>query len=482
MQIPNLQVLAPEAIILAFVLVVLVVEALSRRTRAALLGGLALLGVILAAAASLYYWGDTSPTFQDMVAADGYGLFANLVFLLAAGLAILMGLEAVRRFDLPAEIFALILIASLGMMFLGSAVNLVTVFLALEILSISLYVLTASERDAWRSLEAGMKYFLLGGFASGFLLFGIAMIYGATGTFSLAAIGAQGASLSALRDAPLLAAGLIFLLIGFAFKVALVPFQMWTPDVYEGAPSLVTAFMAAGAKAAGFVALVRVLETAFPYWRAEWGLALAIIAVLTMSWGNMAALGQRSVKRMLAYSSIAHAGYIVIGVAVAGRAGYASVLFYLICYTLMNVGAFAVILAMGHKSALNEDIDDYAGLIRRKPGLALAMALFMLALAGIPLTAGFLAKLYVFSAAVVEGYAWLAAIALVNAVISAYYYLRVAGRMFFGEARADAAPVHVSGPLGVALALTALATVVLGVYPAPLLEVIQAAIRPLVGF
>lgn len=482
MHIPNLQVLAPEAIILAFVLALLLVDALSRRRRPALLGGLALAGVVLAAAASLYYWGDTAPAFQSMVVADAYGLFGNLLFLLAAGLAAIMGMEAVRRFELPGEIFALILISTLGMMLLGAAVNLVAVFLALEILSISLYVLTASERDEWRSLEAGMKYFILGGFASGFLLFGIAMIYGATGTFSLAAIGAQGASLSALHDAPLLAAGLIFLLIGFAFKVALVPFQMWTPDVYEGAPSLVTAFMSAGAKAAGFVALIRILETAFPYWRAEWSLALAVIAVLTMSWGNMAALGQRSVKRMLAYSSIAHAGYIVIGVAVAGRAGYASVLFYLICYTLMNVGAFAVILAMGHKSAPREDIDDYAGLIRRKPGLALAMALFMLALAGIPLTAGFLAKLYVFSAAVVEGYAWLAAVALVNAVISAYYYLRVAGRMFFGEAPTDAAPVRMSAPLGVVLALTALATVVLGVYPAPLLDAIQAAIRPLVGF
>ncbi len=478
----DLQVLAPEAIILAVVLLALLLNALGGKRSTAAMGWLALVGVILAGAASLYYWGDTAPTFQGMVGADGYGLFANVVFLLAAGLAILMGLEAVRRFDLPAEVFVLILIATLGMMLLGSAINLVAVFLALEILSISLYVLTASERDEWRSLEAGMKYFILGGFASGFLLFGIAMIYGATGTFSLAAVGAQGASLSALRDAPLLAAGLIFLLIGFAFKVALVPFQMWTPDVYEGAPSLVTAFMSAGAKAAGFVALIRILETAFPYWRAEWGLALAVIAVLTMTWGNMAALGQRSVKRMLAYSSIAHAGYIVIGVAVAGRAGYASVLFYLICYTLMNVGAFAVILAMGHKSAPNEDIDDYAGLIRRKPGLALAMGLFMLALAGIPLTAGFLAKLYVFSAAVVEGYAWLAAVALVNAVISAYYYLRVAGRMFFGEARANASPVHVSAPLGVALALTGLLTVILGVYPAPLLNLIQAAIRPIVGF
>jgi len=478
----DLQVLAPEAIVLAFVLIVLLIHALSGKRSATLVGGLALLGVVLAGAASLYYWGDTAPTFQGMVAADGYGLFANLLFLLAAGLAILMGLEAVRRFDLPAEVFTLILIACLGMMLLGSAVNLVAVFLALEILSISLYVLTASERDEWRSLEAGMKYFVLGGFASAFLLFGIAMIYGATGTFSLAEIGAQGAALGTLRDAPLLAAGLVFVLVGFAFKVALVPFQMWTPDVYEGAPSLVTAFMSVGAKAAGFVALVRILETAFPYWRMEWGWALAAIAVLTMSWGNMAALGQRSVKRLLAYSSIAHAGYIAIGLAVAGRTGYASVFFYLLCYTLMNVGAFAVILAMGRKGAFNEDMDDYAGLIRRKPGLALAMALFLLALAGIPLTAGFLAKLYVFSVAVVGGYAWLAAIALINAVISAYYYLRVAARMFFGEAPADASPIHVSAPLGVTLALTGLATVALGVYPAPILNLIQAAIRPIVGF
>jgi NADH-quinone oxidoreductase subunit N len=368
------------------------------------------------------------------------------------------------------------------MMLLGSAVNLVAVFLALEILSIALYVLTASARDELRSLEAGMKYFILGGFASAFLLFGIAMVYGATGSFSLAGVGSQGASLTALLDNPLLAAGLLFLLVGFAFKVALVPFQMWTPDVYEGAPSLVTAFMSVCAKAAGFVALIRILQTAFPYWKSEWGLLLAIIAVLTMFWGNMAALAQKSVKRMLAYSSIAHAGYIAIGVAVATSAGYSSVLFYLLCYTLMNIGAFAVILAMGRKGELNEDMDDYAGLIHRKPGLALAMALFMLALAGIPLTAGFLGKLYVFSAAVSGGYVWLAALGVINAVISAYYYLRVAARMFFGEPAADAKPVSFSWPLGLTLTLTALATIFFGVYPTPILDFIQSAIGPLAGF
>jgi NADH-quinone oxidoreductase subunit N len=474
----HLQALAPEAIILAFTLVVLFVHALSRTRRTTLLGGLSLLGVILAAAASIYYWSDAAPTFQGMVAADAYGMFANLLFLLAAGLSILMGLEAVRRFDLPDEVFVLILIACLGMMLLGSAVNLVAVFLALEILSIALYVLTASARDELRSLEAGMKYFILGGFASAFLLFGIAMIYVATGSFSLAEVGTQGG----LLGGSLLAVGMLFLLVGFGFKVALVPFQFWTPDVYEGAPSLVTAFMSVGAKAAGFVALVRILQTAFPYWQAEWGLLLAIIAVLTMFWGNMAALAQKSVKRMLAYSSIAHAGYIAIGVAVAGPAGYASVLFYLLCYTLMNIGAFAVILALGRKGALNEDIDDYAGLIKRRPGLALAMALFLLALAGIPLTAGFLGKFYVFAAAVSGGYAWLAAVGVINAVISAYYYLRVAGRMFFSEPPADAKAVSVSWPLSLTVALTALGTLFFGVYPTPILDVIQAAIRSLAGF
>lgn len=474
----HLQALAPEAIILAFTLVVLFVHALSGKRRTVLLGGLSLLGVILAAVPTIVYWGDAVPSFQNMVVVDGYGMFANLLFLLAAGLSILMGLEAVRRFDLPDEVFVLILIACLGMMLLGSAANLVAIFLALEILSIALYVLTASARDELRSLEAGMKYFILGGFASAFLLFGIAMIYGATGSFSLVEVGTQGG----LLGGSLLAVGMLFLLVGFAFKVALVPFQMWTPDVYEGAPSLVTAFMSVGAKAAGFVALVRILQTAFPYWKSEWGLLLAIIAVLTMFWGNMAALAQRSVKRMLAYSSIAHAGYITIGVAVADHAGYASVLFYLLCYTLMNIGAFAVILALGRKGDLNEDIDNYAGLIRRKPGLALPMALFMLALAGIPLTAGFLGKLYVFAAAVSGGYAWLAAIGVVNAVISAYYYLRVAGRMFFGEPPADAKAVSVSWPLGLTVALTALGTLFFGVYPTPILDVIQAAIRSLAGF
>ena len=482
MPIPNIQVLAPETIVLAFVLILLLVDAIGRRKRVTLLGILGLAGILLAGAASVYYWRDTATTFQGMAVADGFGMFANLLFLLAAGLAVLMGLDAVRRFALPSEVFALILIACLGMMLLASAVNLVTVFLALEVLSLALYVLTSVARDEWRSVEAGMKYLILGGFASAFLLFGIAMTYGATGTLSIAEIGPQAGAPSALLATPLLAAGLAMMLVGFAFKVALVPFQMWTPDVYEGAPSLITAFMSVGAKAAGFLALIRILETAFPYWQAQWGLLLAIMAALTMSWGNMAALAQKSVKRMLAYSSIAHAGYIAIGLAVAGQAGYSSVLFYLLCYVLMNTGAFAVVIALGRKGEPNEMLDDYDGLIQRKPLLAVTMALFMLALAGIPLTAGFLGKLYIFSSAVSQGYVWLAVVGVVNAVISAYFYLRVVARMFFSKADADAEAVAVPLPLALTLALTTLATVLLGVYPTPILDFIQLAIRPVVGY
>lgn len=482
MQVPNVRVLAPESIILAFVLIVLFVDALSRKRRLGLLGGLALVGIVGAGAASVYYWQDAAPTFQGMATADGFAMFANLLFLLAAGLATLMGLDAIRRFQLPREVFTLILISTLGMMLLASAINLVTVFLALEILSISLYVLTASSRDEWRSVEAGMKYFVLGGFASGFLLFGIAMIYGASGTLTLSQISPMVGRPADLLAQPLLAAGMLLLLVGFAFKVALVPFQMWTPDVYEGAPSLVTAFMSVGAKAAGFIALVRILETAFRFWQPQWGLLLGIVAALTMSWGNMAALGQKSVKRMLAYSSIAQAGYVAIGLAVAGRTGYASVLFYLLAYVLMNTGAFAVVIALGRKGEPNEMLDDYAGLVHRKPWLALAMTLFMLALAGIPLTAGFLGKVYLFSAAVSQGYVWLAAIGVVNAVVSAYYYLRVVARMTFTEAEEDAEPISVPAPLTLTVALAALGTLFFGVYPTPILNLIQMAIRPIVGF
>jgi len=482
MQIPNIRVLAPEAIVLGFALVMLLVDAISRKKRLTLLGVLGLVGVVLAGVVSAYSWQSSSPTFQGMAVADGFAMFANLLFLLAAGLSVLLGLDAVRRFALPSEVFALILLACLGMMLLASAISLVTVFLALEILSLALYVLTSTASDEWRSVEAGMKYLILGGFASAFLLFGIAMTYGATGTLSIVEIVPKAGAPSDLLANPLLAAGLAMMLVGFAFKVALVPFQMWTPDVYEGAPSLVTAFMSVGAKAAGFLALMRILETAFPYWQAQWGFLLALLAVLTMSWGNMAALAQKSVKRMLAYSSIAHAGYITIGLAVVGRSGYSSVLFYLLCYALMNIGAFAVVIALGHKGEPSEMLDDYDGLIQRKPLLAVTMALFMLALAGIPLTAGFLGKLYIFSAAVSQGYVWLAVVGVVNAVISAYFYLRVVARMFFGKADADAAPIAVPLPLTLALALTALATVALGVYPTPILSLIQLAIRPVVGY
>jgi NADH-quinone oxidoreductase subunit N len=272
----------------------------------------------------------------------------------------------------------------------------------------------------------------------------------------------------------------MLLLVGFCFKVALVPFQMWTPDVYEGAPTPITALMSVGVKAAGFAALLRVLVVAFPTWQSTWGLVIAILAALSMTWGNLAAIRQGSVKRMLAYSSIAHAGYIAVGVAAAGDSGIRSVAFYLAAYVLMNIGAFAVVIALGREGAHNEELDRFSGLAKKHPWLAGAMMIFMLSLAGIPLTAGFLGKLYLFSAAVQANLVWLAAIGMLNAVVSAYFYLRVVAKMFLA-APPDDVEARVTVPLGVSIALAAIGTIALGVYPGPLLNLIKSAMEVLTG-
>ncbi|MFN2224921.1 MAG: NADH-quinone oxidoreductase subunit N, partial [Anaerolineae bacterium] len=333
-------VVAPEIVVLITALLVMVVDLVLGREQKGRLAWIALVGVVAAGALSYYLWDGSNPTLHDMLAADGYALFLNLAIVVAAALAILFSLEYTGRAGLAqGEYYTLLLLSTAGMMLMAAAINLMTIFLALEILSIALYVLVGLNRAERRSAEAALKYFVLGAFASGFLLYGMALIYGQAGTTSLAGI--RDAVLAGGPPEPLLLAGLGLMIVGFGFKVALVPFQMWTPDVYEGAPTSVTAFMSVGAKVAGFAALGRVALYAFGELQGDWRWVLAVLAALTMTVGNLAALRQTNLKRMLAYSSIAHAGYALTGLAAGNAQGTSGLLFYLFAYAFMNVGAFA---------------------------------------------------------------------------------------------------------------------------------------------
>jgi NADH-quinone oxidoreductase subunit N len=490
MEIPipslNLMVIAPELVVLVTALLVMLVDLFIGKEQKHRLAWLSLVGVLAAGGLSFYIWDGTNPALQDMFVADGYALFLNLVILAAAALAILFSSEYAQRTGLAqGEYYTLLLLSTTGMMLMAAAINLMTIFLALEILSLALYVLVGLNRADRRSGEAALKYFLLGAFASSFLLYGMALVYGQAHTTSLA--GVRAAVLAGQGVPALLAVGLGLMIVGFGFKVALVPFQMWTPDVYQGAPTSVTAFMSVGAKAAGFAALGRVLLYSFSSLRGDWVWVLAVLAALTMTVGNLAALRQANLKRMLAYSSIAHAGYILVGLAAGNALGTSGLLFYLFIYAFTNVAAFAVLIAVGRfltSPGEAETVDGLAGLAHRKPWLAAAMALFMLSLAGVPPLVGFLGKLYVFSAAVQANLGWLAILGVINSVISAYYYLRVVAAMYMGDAQpaeAAAEAALISPGLQVGVGLSAVAVVLLGLYPAPILDLARVTVAALVG-
>jgi NADH-quinone oxidoreductase subunit N len=358
------------------------------------------------------------------------------------------------------------------------AKDLIVVFLALEMLSIPLYVLVGFARPRADSEESALKYFLLGAFSSAFQVYGIALIYGATQATGFAAIRAAIASSGA---SPLLLVGIGLMLVGLSFKVAAVPFHMWTPDVYEGAPAVVTAFMSVGAKAAGFAALVRVFFYTFHLLTSDWAPLMVLFAVLSTIVGNVAAISQTSIKRMLAYSSIAHAGYVFVAVLPGGQGALSdfsasAAIFYLAAYAITNVGAWAIVMAVETGEGTGSEISDYAGLARTHPGLAAAMALFMLSLTGLPPTIGFVAKFYVFRAALAAGYTWLVLVGVVTVLISAYYYLRVIVVMWM---KAGAGHAVTPRPLNFTVGLTAAATLVLGLMPGPVMALVENSVRGL---
>ena len=476
----------PEVALIGAAMVLVLMAALNRGRRDLSgiyldvgLAGVATSGLITIKLWSVVTEGAPYQTLSGMVAVDGFAVFARTVILAATALGLLVAQGYLRREQVEGpEYHALLLLSASGMLLMTSANDLIVVFLALEILSIALYVLAAFDRSRLESGEAGLKYFVLGAFSSAVLLYGVAMVYGATGTTSLSGI-ADFLAANTLFSSGLLLAGFALILVGLGFKVAAVPFHMWTPDVYEGAPTPVTGFMAAGAKAAGFAALLRVFVSGFGAYSVDWRPLILVLAIASLLLGSIVALVQQDVKRMLAYSSINHAGYVLIGVQADTGRGVSSALFYLLTYTFMVVGSFAVITVVGRKGDRRHSLDDYRGLGSRAPLLAGAMTFLLLAQAGIPLTSGFVAKFTVFAASVDAREYGLTLVGVVTTVIAAFFYLRLIVVMYMTSPSVDQVdapdspggrPFELDPATGLALGIAVLATVVMGVLPGAFID------------
>ena len=476
----DLYLIAPEIIIAAFGFLVLLVDVFAPKgEKKGHLGVLSLIGVVIAFFYTLPLVGSDKTGFEGMFTSDGFAIFFKITILIIAFLTVLISMGYASREGIGfGEYYALILFATLGMMLMAAGTHLIVIFLGLETMSISIYILAGMLREDRKSVESAFKYFLLGAFATGFLLYGIAFLYGATGSLYLKDIASYIAS-KKLLDNPMLLMSLAFLTIGFGFKIASVPFHMWTPDVYEGAPTSITAFMATGVKAAGFSALIRVFFTALPEFRPDWTSIMWLIAVATMTVGNIIAISQNNIKRMLAYSSIAHAGYILVAFVAGNKSGISGILFYLMAYAFMNLGAFTCVILFGKKGEENILITDYAGVGFKYPLLAASMTVFLLSMAGIPPLGGFMAKLYIFSAAVEAKFYWLAILGVLNSAISVYYYLRVTVLMYFRESEREITGLQFSPAPVIALILALIGTFYMGIFPANVLSFAQKSIAGL---
>jgi NADH-quinone oxidoreductase subunit N len=448
---------------------------------------LSLTGLVVAGVFAVLMWDSNNPAlFNNMLAADNFALFFQLLFLGIAFLVILGSADYENKFaTFKSEYYALIILSTLGMILMASATDLITIYIALELASVSLYVLVSLLKDK-KSTEAALKYLLLGAIASAVLLYGMALVFGSTGQTQLTAIAqsmhATGINTPAFK--PALFMGIVLMIAGLGFKIAAVPFQMWVPDVYEGAPTTVTGYLSVGSKAAGFAVILRVFFTAFgtPFSMSyDWGVIFAVLAVISMIIGNVAAIPQTNIKRMLGYSSIAQAGYLMVGLATFGIAmpstifAESGLLFFLVSYALTNLGAFIAVVIISNK--INSDnIADYAGMGKRSPLLALALTLCLVSLIGIPPAAGFMAKFYLFSLAAQHGLLWLVIIAAINSVISAYYYLRVVKVMWFNPAPSREKVPSSVAPI-VALSICCLGVLLLGIIPGLVMKVAELASR-----
>jgi NADH-quinone oxidoreductase subunit N len=456
-------------------LVVMLAEAFRARGERMPLGGLAIIGLAGAGAASVLLWNRNATSF-GVVTADNFALFVNLVIIGVGILTVIVSSQTVERDGFPVgEYYATMLFALVGMMLMAQATDLLLVFLALETMSIAVYVLTGIRRELAQSTEAAFKYFLLGAFASAFFLYGVAFLYGVTGSTSLDRIGAVIAAQS-MSGNPMILLGVGLLLVGFGFKIAAVPFHMWSPDAYEGAPAVVTGFMSTGVKAAAIAAFARVFLSSLEPMIADWAPVLGVIAAATMIIGTVVGVAQTSLKRMLAYSSIAHGGYLLLGIIAGSDVGKAAILYYLAAYALTNLGAFGIIALLGSKDRANDDLRDYAGLWSSHPALAALMTFFLLSLGGFPPTAGFIAKWYVFSAAVGAGYYGLAIIGFLSSVVSVFFYLRIVVMMYMADRDARPIPPPVTTVAMAGLAISLAGVLYLGVLPARVLDWAQASV------
>ena len=476
----DLTTILPTILLVAWACALLLVDLFIPKGRKGWTALLAAVGLAAALGLTLAYAGRELSGFGGMVVLDGFSSFLNSLFLASGLLAISIAYGYLKRMGLErGEYYTLILFSISGMLLMAQAADLIVVFLALELLSIPLYVLAAFARPRTDSEEAGIKYFLLGAFATGFVVYGITLVYGGTGATALSGIAAAVAAGTVTKYLLLIGAALI--LVGFSFKVAAVPFHMWTPDVYQGAPTPVTGFMAVGAKAAGFAALLRIFVTALPSLEADLVPVLWGLAALTMVVGNVVAISQTNIKRLLAYSSIAHAGYILMafvsfGNPKVGPDAVASALFYLVTYAVTSFGAWAVVIALEKPDAKGLEISDFAGLGRKRPLLAAAMTVFMLSLTGMPPTLGLVGKFYLFRTAIEGGFIGLAVIGVLTSLVSAYYYLRVVVTMYMREGDAETTR---EPWLDLTWGLTALATVVLSFIPMTLFAWASGAVLKL---
>ena len=471
----NWQLLMPELVIALTLLIVLVFDLFDSISKA-VLGWVTIVGagIALWVSIQMHQAGTVGTQFNDMFKVDNFSLFFNIVFLVSTILVALISMSYLGKDDRKqGPYYLLILLATLGMMLMAAGNELIIVFLGLELMSLSLYVLAGFFRDNPASSEAGMKYLLLGAFASAFFLYGIALIYGGAGTTSIPAIAE---AITAANKSPLLLAGMFLLIVGFGFKVAIVPFHQWAPDVYEGAPTTIAAFISAGPKAAGFAAFLRIFMEALPNLQVEWSGVVIVLAMLTMTVGNVVAIAQTNIKRMLAYSSIAHAGYVLIGLAAANNDGISSAMLYLLVYCVMNIGAFGAVILAKTEDGESLMISDYAGLGLRKPLLAMFMTIMLLSLAGFPPTAGFVGKFYIFKSAVQAGHIWLVIVGAINTAISAFYYLRVVVTMYMREPEEELSFASYPGTLIVGLVLAAIGVLLIGILPSLMLNPAQNSV------
>jgi NADH-quinone oxidoreductase subunit N len=475
--IQDLYRIAPEIVLCFFGMLIMLIDPFVPARRKRSMGWLALIGTLVAFASLRFMFMNPGSAYSGLLRADTFSLFVHGIVIAVAALAILgsfdyLDHEGIQR----GEYYALLLFATAGMGILAGANELVTAFVGLEISSISTYILAGFRRNALKSNEASLKYFLLGSFATAFFLYGVALTYGATRSTRFEVINQ---AIATHGSGALLILGLGLIFVGLGFKVVAAPFQIYTPDVYEGAPTPVTAVLACGPKAAAFAVMLRIFYSAFGNASHIWFWAIWVSAVLTMCIGNFAAIVQSNVKRLLAYSSIAHAGYILVAFAALSEIGVAAVLFYLAAYAAMTLGAFLIVAHVGGTGERRLDVSDYAGLGTSQPWVAACFSLFLFSLLGLPATAGFLGKFYAFSAAIDHRLVWLVVIAAINSVIGSYYYLKVVVAMYFWEPNKDWAPAPMRAPMLIALLLTALGTIYLGILPDRVMQWAIASARSL---